>query len=121
MKRAFLLALTLAACDNGFMVPEDTRRMDPPSVYRLWHAQTVACVAIQRDFDRIRWYVVPGGNWRYSKHNQDLAAGVWIEPDKIYIAEESLTTEWIIKHELIHYLIRLPKHPADVFRRCSIA
>jgi hypothetical protein len=71
----------------------------------------VACSGYYRPYEKIEWYVVPGKSFICSAKNQSI--GCWDYPNKITLAREWLTTDWVVKHEIIHYLMQRGHWPGD--------
>ena len=105
-----ILALVLlAAC--GFD-PGDDSPMSPPAVYREWWAKTEACSGLRGNFDRVKWSVVPGHSFPCSSGR---CAGHW-EPDhEVFLAEEWVMNEMVVRHEMLHDLLERSGHPDPPF------
>lgn len=86
--------------------------MEPPAVYREWWAKTEACSGLSGDFDRVEWLVVPGRSFD-CKSGQ--CVGHWHPGHQIYIAEEWLHNEMVVRHEILHDLLRGGGHPDPPF------
>lgn len=107
--RSVLVLVLLAAC--GFD-PGDDSPMSPPAVYREWWAKTEACSGLRGDFDRVKWSVVPGHSFRCSSGR---CAGHW-EPDhEVFLAEEWVMNEMVVRHEMLHDLLDRSGHPDPPF------
>jgi hypothetical protein len=104
-----LLLLLITGC--GFdIVGEEP--MAPPSVYREWWARTQACSGLSGDFDRVEWLVVPGASFE-CKSGQ--CVGHWHPGHQIYIAEEWVDNEMVVRHEMLHDLMNGGGHPNPPF------
>jgi hypothetical protein len=71
-----------------------------------------------RSFDRVVWVEAPGQRFT-APDGTPGAIGFWAMPDTIIIGREWKTTRWVIRHELIHYLLQMA-HPADARRNKRI-
>jgi hypothetical protein len=101
--------IVLAAC--GFD-PGDDSPMTPPSVYREWWAKTEACSGLRGDFDRVKWSVVPGHSFPCASGR---CAGHWEPRHEVFIAEQWLMNEMVVRHEMLHDLLDRAGHPAPPF------
>ncbi len=90
----------------------------PPARYRAIHAAAEECTGKTGSFDRIVWLSAPGRSFT-APDGVPNAIGFWQvsrgrgSADTIVIAADWQTTEWVVKHELIHYLLQ-QSHPADL-------
>lgn len=112
IKLALLALMLVLTC--AFAPPDGTTRFTPPAHYReIWH-QAELCSGTHGDFNRVNWYVVPGK--QFTSSNDTPAIGEWHRPHDILIASDWLTTDWVIRHEMIHDLTKLPHDggPRDV-------
>jgi len=95
-------------------------RFTPPSVYRQWWTLTEQCSGRQGSFDAVSWYVVPdsvtlpgtngfNGEW-YSAGDRIVLAG----------GEDGISTGDLVRHEMLHAILRGGGHPRDMFvGRCG--
>jgi hypothetical protein len=107
--RAAALALALAGC--GFD-PAGDQSMAAPGVYRMWWAKTEACSGLSGDFDRVQWEVVPGASFSCSSGQ---CAGHWESDHRIWIADQYVNNEMVVRHEMLHDLIGHSGHPNPPF------
>lgn len=117
-----LLPPLLGACDSatGPSLPPGAERFVPPAVYRQWWALTQACSRRSESVDVVSWYVVPGaetillddgspvhGRWDSQGNRIVLAGGSWLYGD-------------LVRHEMLHALLRTGDHPrAQFLGRCA--
>lgn len=101
--------LLIAGC--GFDIVGEAP-MDPPAVYREWWARTEECSGITGDFDRIEWLMVPGRSFAC---RSGQCVGHWHPDHQIYIAEEWVENEMVVRHEMLHDLMRGGGHPNPPF------
>jgi hypothetical protein len=114
VRRVFLLGLSpvlllLGAC--GFDVA-GSERVEPPAVYREWWDKTEACSGLSGNFDRVEWLVVPGYSFDCASGE---CAGHWQRGHQIYIAEDWLMNEMVVRHEILHDLLNVGGHPDPPF------
>lgn len=113
----FTGVMILVACGD-FTAPENAIQFTPPIHYRTiaW-TSVVRCTGTIRAYEDIEWYVVPGtGGIRYSDR---FVAGVWEEPNRIYVAEPWLDHRPTIQNELVHYATQIADHDDPQYRRAS--
>ena len=124
MRPTALLLTLLAAlgCDPvigpEFTLPPDAVRMQPGPEYAAWYAETEACVGVDGDFERVRWFEVPGERW-WDPLREQYAIATWRSPHDIYVTTAHLDDENVVKHEVVHDLLR-GGYKYDVrFKNCS--
>src|SRR5688500_18177656 len=106
---AVALATLLAAC--GFD-PAGSQPWEPPAIYREWWAATEACSGLSGDFDRVEWMVVPGESFDCASGQ---CVGHWDTDHKIWLADEWKEHEMVVRHEMLHDLMRRSGHPNPPF------
>lgn len=62
------------------------------------------CTGKKGDLARVTWLVAPGREFVSELDTETI--GLWVKGDTIVLAREWLTTGWLYKHELIHFLIQ---------------
>lgn len=89
--------------------------------FRASYDSVVRCTGMSRPFEKVIWYIVPGGSFR--DHVQEALGeqrirywGETVFPDTIYVAE--VRPEWVARHELIHYLRQRVDHDDWLNSRC---
>jgi hypothetical protein len=94
--------------------PTGDEPMNAPAVYRQWWAKTEECSGRKGDFERIRWYEIPG-------HAFDCPSGRcvgrWQSDGRIIVAGDWLQHEMVVRHEMLHALIGHTGHPDLEFRQ----
>lgn len=113
------LGAWLWACYDATGLPRGAIQFTPPAKYRAWWRLTESCSGVQGDLNAIRWYVLPkAGTFDLSG---DTVNGAWYgDGNRIVIADSSLSDGELVRHEMLHALIRVPKHPRDQFLgRCG--
>lgn len=61
------------------------------------------CVHRKGDLSRVHWRIAPGNSFTAPS---GTVIGYWTRPHTITLATEWLTTDWVIKHEMIHDLLQ---------------
>lgn len=105
------LASMVTAC--GF-VPEDGEPFDPPPVFDQWWLATEQCAGQQHDPTGVSWFTVTGAAFSCPSESS-LCAGWWTPDRQIYIADEWLEVEWLIRHEMMHDITGGGGHPSPPF------
>ncbi len=106
---ALAFATLLAAC--GFD-PAGSQSWEPPAVYREWWAATEACSGLTGSFDRVEWLIVPGESFECSSGQ---CVGHWGPDHKIFLASDWTSHEMVVRHEILHELMRRSGHPNPPF------
>jgi len=108
----FLLAgLVLGGCR---FIPEGAVEYDPPPIYRQWWLETVQCIGQGGQFDDVTWYRAPGPFFDCPAGDGNCL-GWWGTNHEIYIANEWLGFDTLVRHEMIHELIGRGDHPSPPF------
>lgn len=115
--RLVLLAASLltSGCDipTGASAPPGAIPFDPPAIYREWAAEVGRAANRRGSIDRVRWLVVPGDYWML-EGSEEKTIGQWFSDGRIYIASAWTSDEGLIKHEILHEILRGDtdhKHP----------
>src|SRR5688572_7718188 len=122
--RVASLLLTLpvvVACADllGPRIPTAAVRIDPLPVYTEWWRMTEQCSGRTGDFRRIEWYVMPGVSG-FSRGGLKDVQGMILD-NRIVIAERSLKSGPLVRHEMLHALIGAEGHPRSEFiGRCGL-
>jgi hypothetical protein len=117
---AFLSAVcclvALSAC--GQLVdpplPSEAQRYAAPGVYARWWAMTEACSALSAPLASIVWYDAP-------KVDNPAAAsepitGYWsMASNRIVIREDAVLEGGVVRHEMLHALLKSGGHPRQFF------
>jgi len=93
--------------------PEGDVPMSPPELYRSWWEKTESCSGLTGDFDRVRWYVVEGYGFDCPSGR---CAGRWQADGRIILAGDWTGHEMVVRHEMLHALIRRSGHPEHEFK-----
>lgn len=92
----------------------------PLAQYRLWWELTSQCAGVSRSFDDVQWYLVPGVS-SFPTEQGDLGGAYYRDQNRIVLAELASNTAGVVRHEMLHALLRIPvAHPPTYFqRRCA--
>jgi len=102
----------LLGCAADPAAPSVHERFDPPATYRAWFASTEACSGLAGEFERIRFYRVPGSEFSCPS---GMCVARWTDGHQIFVAEAFLGDEMVLRHEMLHDLIGHPGHPDPPF------
>ena len=126
-RRALLLiALTaiVGACDLFRVetpMPAGAVRFIAPPQYALWWRLTERCSGITRDLSAISWYAVPGADSIMVIPSRTWAQGFYeLAQNRIVLAGHWRSDGGLVRHEMLHALLRRGGHPAEFFQnRCG--
>lgn len=111
----------ITACDlgTGLDFPSNAVPFEPPAPYRLWWAVTESCSGTTAPFESVSWYVVPDGDAIVIDGEQ--YAGIWFpKGNRIVLARRATDDGHLVRHEILHALLRVGGHPATHFMdRCG--
>lgn len=114
----FLAALS-SACTELQPLPAGSERFDPPAEYQLWWRMTESCSGLRGSFADVDWSVVPGAE--SLPGNDSERAAEWFEiGNRIVVAGHYMLDGSLIRHEMLHALLRADGHPRFAFlERCA--
>ena len=117
---ALAFAGWLCACGQDVVgPPAGIVPFTPPVRFRLYWALTEACSGHTGDYDAVRWYIVPGVD-SFDLEGQVVGAAWYGAGNKIVFADGQQIFSGLVRHEMLHALIRVPGHPRDQFLdRCG--
>lgn len=112
--------MLFVSCLDPFAPPTGAYRIESPGEYRAAWLGVEECSGLRGDFDRVRWYAVPGPSFPCPQGN---CSGRWLRPHDIYITESHVHNGYsgyfVARHEMLHDLIGAPGHP-PVFCTCDL-
>jgi hypothetical protein len=106
----------LAAC--GDLVdpdlPANAEQFTPPPVYARWWSMTQSCSGLSGDLSAVTWFMVPGVSTVLL--NGKAVEGYWsLAGNRIVIAGAGRLSGAIVRHEMLHALIKVGGHPRAKF------
>ena len=109
-------AVGLAAC--GSLVdpdlPSNAERFTPPPVYARWWAMTEACSGLSGDLASVSWFMVPGVSTIPLEGK--AVEGYWsLAGNRIVMAGAGRLAGGIVRHEMLHALMKAAGHPRARF------
>lgn len=101
-------------------LPPGATRLTPPAVFAHWWAMTEACSGRSGDMSAVAWYVATGSS-SISDGRESGLAGYWsAASNRIVLADTADLDGGVIRHEMLHALLRVNGHPRDQFLgRCA--
>jgi hypothetical protein len=114
MLGGLLVVCGLVACDliTG-PLPPGAERFAPPAVYARWWAMTEACSGHSGDMAEVDWYRVPGSRFM---RGGEWVGGYWNRyTNRIVLAEGGIEHGPMVRHEMLHALVRGDGHPRSQF------
>ncbi|MEO7368685.1 MAG: hypothetical protein ABIZ36_12050 [Gemmatimonadaceae bacterium] len=95
-------------------LPVSATAFVPPPVYAKWWALTKSCSGISGSLENISWYVVPGVEVFTLK--KETVSAYWTEgSNSIVVADFSVLDGSVVRHEMLHSLIRTRGHTRSAF------
>jgi hypothetical protein len=96
-------------------LPSGSQRFTPPEVFRRWWALTEQCSGLTGDYDAITWYVVPDAASIPGPDGTPVQ-GTWeLSQSRIVLAGDAQFAGDLVRHEMLHALLRGGDHPRDAF------
>lgn len=100
------------------VVPSLAREIAPLPEYALWWKMTEACSGLTRNVNEIHWYSDPGPALRVDPNSADSVVGQWIAAtNSIVLVQDELRNAAVVRHEMLHALLRAGGHPRAAFRQ----
>lgn len=117
-----LTSACTALAPSEIALPAGAVQIAAPAVYREWLAKTESCSGRSGDFSTLEFYVVPGVE-TFPTHD-GAKVGEWVTAgsrNRIVIAGNYQGHEMVVRHELLHALLRAEGHPSEYFvNRCHL-
>jgi hypothetical protein len=115
----FSLAMTCMAATACYELvdpplPASAASFTPPSYYATWWSMTEACSGTTGDFAKVQWYSVPIGTDLLGPGREINA--YWSEAsNRIVLTSATMVDGGVVRHEMLHALIRVGGHPRTYF------
>ena len=106
----------LAACGNLVDpdLPANAEQYTPPPVYARWWSMTQSCSGLSGDLSAVTWFMVPGVSTVLL--NGKTVEGYWsLAGNRIVIAGAGRLAGGIVRHEMLHALMKAAGHPRAKF------
>jgi hypothetical protein len=117
-----LLSACSSLAPSEASLPIGATEIPVSASYQEWHSKTQACSGLSGDFSTIKFYVVPGVD--SFPTSQGAKVGEWTSKggiNRIVIAGNYREHEMVVRHELLHALLRREGHPPEYFvDRCHL-
>jgi hypothetical protein len=116
---AAMLAIAGTCTDATGPLPDNSERFEPPLVYRIWWQQVETCAGRLAPFETVSWYIVRTTDYGFEYRGQ-YVVGVWTSPgNRILLAEHFVNKPMVVRHEMLHAVLRSGSHPEEYFgERC---
>ena len=91
-------------------------------LYTEWWTKTEACSGRKGDISQVKFYAVDAPDGAIGL-NGARAHGWWVrQGDRIYLPANALGEEWLVRHEMLHALLKRGSHPNEKFvESCHLA
>ena len=101
-------------------LPGNAIRFTPPPVYAQWWALTEECSGITRSLDAVQFYRIPNASTIPDNTYGEVAAYWSPASNRIVLADFYEMQGQLVRHEMLHALLRVSGHPAGYFQgRCA--
>jgi len=95
-------------------LPADAEIFSPPPVYSTWWNMTQACSALSGSLAAVTWYKT--NEVVHDTHSGDVIAGYWVSSsNRIVLTTSVMMDGGIVRHEMLHALLRRGGHPRAQF------
>ena len=115
-----VLLLSIFSCTRIVdpVLDSGAEQFERPLVYARWWSMVESCSGIHGSLSDISWYQVPGAT--VNLDGQDVS-GYWSRgSNSIVLASDEVLGGAIVRHEMLHALVRQPGHSREYFlNRCG--
>lgn len=103
-------------------LPAGSIEVAAPAIYQEWFQKTEACSGLTGQYSTLQWYVVPGVETFSTDAGDKVGEWIWDgTTNRIIVAGNYQNHEMVVRHELLHSLLRQEGHPAQYFiDRCKL-
>jgi hypothetical protein len=123
LRRLLPLLLGVAGCDlfTAPDLPPGAVSFDPPARYRLWWDMAQSCSGRTGRLRSIRWMQVPDATYLPGDGEPGRVTSRWYaHGNTIVLAGASVLEGEVVRHEMLHALLRVYGHPSAYFQaRCG--
>jgi hypothetical protein len=121
LRSLFLALPLLEACDlTGPALPAGAEHFVPPAVYQQWWQLTEECSGKSGNLADVGWYRVPGVDVIPLGDGTSVNARWDASGNRIILAGDTEFAGDLVRHEMLHALLRAGGHPRNAFiARCA--
>jgi hypothetical protein len=110
------------ACEHTLVdpaLPSTATLYVAPSVYQKWWTMAETCSGVTRPLANVTWFYIPGVSL-FQLGNQ-VVSGYWsAASNRIVLADNSRLDGTVVRHEMVHALIRTSGHPRSIYlEKCA--
>lgn len=113
-------AAFVAACDRIVdpALPSTAASFTPPLVYDKWWSMVESCSGVSRPLANVAWVGIPGSTFQLKGQ---FVTGYWTAAsNRIVLADSARLDGSVVRHEMLHALIRQSGHPRSAFlEKCA--
>jgi len=114
--------VSVASCGDNIVdpkLPVGAARFTPPAVYTIWWDMAKSCSGRSGSLSEVTWYTVPAGVPLESDGKP--ATAYWSAgSNQIVLSESVVDAGQVVRHEMLHALLRKKGHSRDQFLgRCA--
>jgi len=98
-----------------------TRVFKPLAIYAELFEKTKECSGLRGSMDGITWLAIPGTETFNTKNGPKV--GMWEEASgkfTVTLAGKYIDHEMVVRHEMLHHLLRRVGHPSEYFQKCKL-
>lgn len=108
------LVVVVAACSISAPLPPTSIPLTPPAVFARWWSMTEACSGRAGSLSAVTWYQVP--HVPQFENGGTAVGGYWTSNgNRIVLAGDLVLSGSVVRHEMLHALLRERGHPAGEF------
>ena len=111
-----MLSLAIVMCTSVTepVLPKDAKEFSPPPVYSTWWNMTQTCSQLTGSLSAVTWYTTD--EVVHDIGSGDVIAGYWVSgSNRIVLNSAVMMDGGIVRHEMLHALIRHGGHPRNQF------
>ncbi len=98
-------------------LPAGSMTFAAPTIYRTWWQMVEACSGVQSDLAAVSWYEVPNTT-TIPLEGTSGVGGYWSDAsDEIVLASAVVLDGGLVRHEMLHALLRVGTHPRSECRQ----
>jgi hypothetical protein len=111
-----LLLVLTSGCGDLFgpRLPRGAQPFAPPAVYARWWGMVEACSGRSGDLASVRWYAVPGAE-SLELRGERIGGYYDRAAHHVVLAGEMQLAAPLVRHEMLHALLREHRHPRGAF------